>query len=205
MMIRARAESRRQVRLGQPVDQLLAAAAVANQRLDRDDLQSELLGQCKELLAIRAVAVLAEDLNQHAGRLQAGHTGEIDGAFGVSGAPQHAPFLRHQWIKVAGPNEIGRFRLRIDDFVDRARPLGSGYAGAATAMIDRHGEGRLQRGGVLLDDLRQMQPVGHLGQDRHAELPSPVGDHKIDDLGRHFLGGADEIPLVLASRCRPSR
>ena len=37
-----------------------------------------------------------------------------------------------------------------------------------------------------------------LGQDRHAELPAAVGDHEIDDFGRHLLGRADEIALVLA-------
>ena len=65
-------------------------------------------------------------------------------------------------------------------------------------MIDRHGEGGLQRGRVVLDDRRQIEPLGHFGQDGHAELPPAVGDHEIDDLRRHLFGRADEIALVLA-------
>ena len=65
-------------------------------------------------------------------------------------------------------------------------------------MIDRHGEGRLQRGGVVQNDGRQVEPLGRLGQDGHAELPSPVGNHKIDDLRRNLFGRADEVAFVLA-------
>ena len=45
---------------------------------------------------------------------------------------------------------------------------------------------------------RQLEPLGDLGQDRHAELAAAVGDHEVDDLGRHLFGGADEIAFVLA-------
>ena len=42
-----------------------------------------------------------------------------------------------------------------------------------------------------------MQPSGHLRQDRHAHLPSPMRDHELDQLGRDLLSRRDEIPLVL--------
>ena len=66
------------------------------------------------------------------------------------------------------------------------------------AVIDRHGVVGAQRGGVRLDHRRQLEPLAHVRQDRHAELPAAVGDHEVDRLGRHLLGGADEVALVLA-------
>ena len=120
----ARAEARRQIGLGQPVDELLAAAAVADQLLDGDDLQVELLGQRVELVARGPIAALAEDFDQHAGRLQAGHPGQIDGALGVPGAPQHAAL---PWPPAdrdgPGRTKSDGLRLRIEDRVDRRRPL----------------------------------------------------------------------------------
>ena len=56
-----------QLGLGHPVDQLLAAAPVADQHLDRDDRQAELGGDLVELLAAGDVDPV-EDLDQDAGR-----------------------------------------------------------------------------------------------------------------------------------------
>ena len=66
------------------------------------------------------------------------------------------------------------------------------------AVVDRHGVVRAQRGRVGLDHRRQLEPLAHVGQDRHAELPPAVRDHEVDDLRRHLLGGADEVAFVLA-------
>jgi hypothetical protein len=65
-------------------------------------------------------------------------------------------------------------------------------------MVHRDRKGRLERRRIVLNDRRQIESLGHLGQDQQTELPSPVGDHKIDHLGSHFFGGADKIPLVFA-------
>ena len=54
-------ESRGQIRVGQPIDELLAQPAMANQLLDRNDLQLELLGQGVKLLSGGAAAVGVED------------------------------------------------------------------------------------------------------------------------------------------------
>ena len=66
------------------------------------------------------------------------------------------------------------------------------------AVVDRHGEAGPQGGGVRLDHGVQLEPIAHLGQNRHTKLPTAVGDHEIDDFGSHLLGGADEISLVFA-------
>ena len=161
------------------------------------------LGQGVKLFAVGPVAAGAEDFDQHAGGLQSGHPGQIDGALGVPGPPQHAAFLRHQRIEVAGPDEIGRLAGRVENLLDRPGPLRRGHARAAAAMIDRHGEGGPQRGRVVLDDRRQVEPLGRLGQDGHAELPAAVGDHEVDDLGRDLLGRADEVALRSPGPRRP--
>ncbi len=96
------------------------------------------------------------------------------------------------------PDEVGRLARRIENLLDGLGPLRGRHARPAADVIHRHGEGRLERGGVVLDDRRQFQPLGHLGQDQHAELPPPVGNHEIDDFRRHLFGRADEIALVLA-------
>ena len=80
------------------------------------------LARANSSSAIRAIAVLAENFDQHAGGLQSGHPGQVDGAFGVPGAAQHAPFLGHQRIEMARPNEIRGLGLRIDDLLDRSSP-----------------------------------------------------------------------------------
>ena len=119
----ARTKPRGQVGLGQPVDELLAAAAVADQRLDGDDLQVELLGQGVKLVARGPIAALAEDFDQCAGRFDAGHPGQIDGALGMPGTPQHAALLGHQRIKMARPHEVGRLGVRVEDLADRPGPF----------------------------------------------------------------------------------
>jgi hypothetical protein len=65
-------------------------------------------------------------------------------------------------------------------------------------MVDRDGERRLQRSGVVFDDKRQIEPFGQLGQNGHTKLPPPVGNHKIDDLGRDLFGRTDKIAFVFA-------
>ncbi len=65
-------------------------------------------------------------------------------------------------------------------------------------MIDRDREASSQRGRVRLDHQRNLQPFADLRQHGHAELPAAVGDHEVDDFGRHLFGGADEIAFIFA-------
>ena len=65
-------------------------------------------------------------------------------------------------------------------------------------MVDRNGVGGPQGGCVGFDYGGQLEPLAHLGQDRHAELPPPVGDHEVDQFGGGFLRRGDEIPFVFS-------
>ena len=180
------------------IDQLLPLAAVADEPFDGDDLQAVLLGQLVEILARGAIALGIEDLAEDAGGPQAGHADQVDGGLRMSCPPQHPSLLGNQGKEVAGPEKIAGLIGRIDDGQDRGGPLLGGNARAARAVIDRHGKIRAQRSRVLVDHRRQMEPLANVGQNRHAELAAAVGDHEVDQRRRHFLGRANEVPLVLA-------
>ena len=111
-----------QLGLAGAVDQLLAAASVADQHLDRDDRQAERRGDLVELLAAGDVDAV-EDLAEDAGRLQAGEPGEVDRRLGVAGPAEDAPFPRDQREQVAGPDQVVGPGGRVDDRPDRPRPL----------------------------------------------------------------------------------
>ena len=121
--------------------------------------QVELLGQGEEFLARRPVAVFGEDFAQHAGRLQAGHPGQIDGALGVAGPAQHAAFLGHQEGDVAGPDEIAGLARRIDDRQDRRRPLRRRDARAAVRWSTGTVKAVPSGAGVFLDHRPQFEPL----------------------------------------------
>ena len=65
-------------------------------------------------------------------------------------------------------------------------------------MIHGHGEIGPQRGRILIHHRGQIEPLTDLGQERHAKLPPPVGNHEIDDFRSHLFCGTDEIALILA-------
>jgi len=92
--------------VGHAVDQLFHPAAVANEILDGDDLQLELLRQFPQLRAIGPVAVRVEDLDEHARRFKSRQSRQIDRGFGVPRAPQHSAFFRDQREEVSWANEI---------------------------------------------------------------------------------------------------
>ena len=155
-------------------------------------------GQREQRVARGAIAVGPRISHSTPAGVQSGHAGQIDRGLGVSGAAQHAALLGHQRKQVPGPHEVGRLAGRVEDRADGRGPLLGRDARPAAVMVDRHGERRAQKRRVVLDHRRQIEPLGDLGQDRHAKLPAAVGDHEVDDFGRHLFGGADEIAFVLA-------
>jgi len=94
--------------------------------------------------------------------------------------------------------EIGRYARGIANRKYCARPFGGGDPGARRAMVDRYRIVGTQRRCVVFDHRLQAEPVADVGQNGHAKLAPAVGDHEVDRLGRHFLGGADKISLILA-------
>jgi hypothetical protein len=79
----------------------------------------------------------------------------------------------------------------------RAVAILGGDAGAG-ARVDRDGERRAVRVGVLGHHQRQLERVGALGRHRDADDPGRVPQQERELLGRRELGRHDEIGLVLA-------
>ena len=67
-------------------------------------------------------------------------------------------------------------------------------------MIERRHEGGPQRGGISVHEWPDLQSAADVRQHRHAELTAAT-HHEVHHFGRGFLGGADEIPLVLPVFC----
>ena len=90
--------------------------------------------------------------------------------------------------------------MRIGQGADGYRTAGRTDAGAALAMIDLHEKLRLMRGRVAFagDGVRQLQPFGRFVGQGDAEHAAADPQHEVDHFGRDRLGGADQIPLVLA-------
>lgn len=171
---------------------------MADELLDRDDLEAMGLREREQRLSVGAVAVFVEDLAEHTGRREPRQPREIDGGLGVAGPAQHAPLLGDEWEQVTGADEVGGHARRIEDGRDGGRTLAGRDAGAGRAVIDRHREGGAERRGVGRHHHRQVEPPGDVGQDRHADLPPALLDHEVHDAGRGLLGRAHEVPLVLA-------
>ena len=121
------------------VDQLLAAAAVADQHLDRDDRQVELAGDRVQAVAAGDVDAV-EDLAEDARGGQAGEPGEVDGRLGVPRAAEDAPVLGDEREQVAGADQVGGPRGGVDDRADGRRALLGADAGPARLVVDRDGE-----------------------------------------------------------------
>ena len=120
------------------MDELLAAPAVLDQGLDREDRQVELGGQRVEPLAAGAARAV-EDLADDADGLQAGEREQVDRRLGVPGAAEDAALLRDQ--RGRGPAGRGP---GLGGGVGRARIVsarsGRGDAALLAALVDHDGE-----------------------------------------------------------------
>ena len=200
----------RQLDLGLPLDQLLGAAPVGDQVLDRAELEAVLLAELDEVGHARHRAVLLHDLADHAGRRQAREPREVDRALGLARALERAAGARAQREDVAGLHDVARAHAGIDRDLDRAGAVARRDAGLdALARLDRDGERGLVRRLVVRHHQAQAELVAALRGQRQADQAAAVRRHEVDRLGRHELGGhARDRPRSRgpgSRRRRPSR
>ena len=126
--------------------------------------------------------------------------GEVDRGLGVAGALEHAAVAVAQREDVTGPGEVlgpgvvGRAaRARWSTRSAAEMPVLVPCAG-----VDRDGERGALALGVVGDHQREAQLVEPLPLDGHADHAAGVADHERHRLGRHGLGGHDQVALVLA-------
>ena len=143
--------------------------------------------------------IIAHDLDDHGGRLEARESGEITPRLGVPGACQHAARLRHQrkdvprLAQVLGSCTLGHRRAH------GVRPVVGGDTGRhALGRLDGEREvGPVVAVGVAHHE-RQTQLPTALGGEREADQPAAEARHEIDVLGSHLGCGHQEVALVLA-------
>ncbi len=117
----------------------------------------------------------------------------------MPGAHEHAAFARTQRKGVAGPQEIGGFRVGIEQLFDRRGAIVRGDTGRReSARFDRNGKCRFVNGRVVAHHLRNLQFVKPRPKQRDADEAAGLFAHEVDRFGRDFLGRHHQIALVFA-------
>ncbi len=132
--------------------------------------------------------------------VEPGEAREVDGAFGLAGAHEHAAVARAQREDVAGRDEIvaAAVRRSIATRIVCARsaalmPVVTPWR-ASTVTVNAVPRRRR----VPLRHHRQIEPLAALVGEAEADQAAAVRRHEVDGLRRHELGGHAEIALVLA-------
>ena len=184
-----------------PLDQPLLGQSMLNDLLDRAHLEVVLGADGFKVSHAGHVAVLAHDFDQHRAGVQPREPRQINRAFGLTRTHQHPALARPQRIDVPGTNEIvGRGSL-INQQLDRLDAIEGRDPRAhpvPPVPVNRDGQRRTPGAGVRRRLGNEIQPIAVGGGQRHAKIARPDARHEVDDLRRHLLSSADEIPLVLA-------
>jgi hypothetical protein len=192
-------QRRRQPGLRDLADQPFLAVSELDDLGHGAHFQIVLFAEGDEVRQARHGAVGLHDLADDAGGLQAGQPRQVHGPLGLPGPHKDAALAGPDGEDVPRPREVLRLRALGDGHEDGPRPVGGADARRdAGTGIDRHGKGRAERGRVLRGLRRKLQALHVLMGQRQADEAAPVGRHEVDDLGGDFLGGADEVSLVLA-------
>ena len=196
---RKRAVPGRQLCPGQPFDEAVVAHSVLDQVGDRDHQEAVPAGESAEGRNARHRPVLVHDFADHAGRVKAGEARQIHRRLRLSGAHQHATVPRAQRGDMARLGKVRRLGVRIDRHPNRCGAVRRRDAGRRDVLgVDRHRERRLEPGGVLAHDHRDIELVEAVTGHRQTDQTATVARHEVDDVRRYLLGGDGEVALVLA-------
>ena len=144
-------------------------------------------------------AVVVQNLANYTGGYQAAHPGQIHRRLGVSGAHQHAAFLRTQRENMSGLDDIFRPHFGRNGRLNGMRAIGGGNTRAdALRGFDGNGEIGAVLRAVFLRHLRQAQAVHQFVVHRQANQPARVFNHKVNRLRGNELCGHHQIAFVFA-------
>ena len=147
----------------------------------------------------RHLAIVTDDLADHAGGDQSCQTGDVHRGFGVTRAHQRATLTGEQREDVAGGGDVVTRRIRVDRARNRQRTVGGRNAGCNPfAGFDGDGEGGLVPGAVGLAHQRQCQLLHLAAFHRQTDQAARMADHEVDLLGGGKLRRDDQITLVFA-------
>ena len=114
------AEGRRQLCLGDTLDELVGATAIGDQVGNRDHLQLVPRAVAGEVVHPRHRPVVVHHLADHPRGVQPGQARQIDSRLSLPGALEHAPGTRLQREDMPRLNKIAGVRLRIDRHLNRS-------------------------------------------------------------------------------------
>ena len=161
----------RQPDRGHPLDQLLGAAPVLDQVLDRDHLDPVPLAVRDQVGDAGHRPVLVHDLADDAGRVQAGQAGEVDGRLGLARALQDAAAGSRAsgktwpgWTRSCGP-----FVGSIATWIVCARSARGDPGRDALARLDRDRERGLVRRLVVVGHRPERELVAALLGEAEAD------------------------------------
>jgi hypothetical protein len=119
------------------------------------------------------------------------------GTFRLTGSLQHPARLGFDGENMPGSGEIGRLGLGIDGDLNRFGAVCCRNACRHIFFgIDRYGEGRPERSGVVDGLLGEMELVHPFRRQGEADQAASMLSHEIDGLRGHMLRCDDEIPLI---------
>ena len=183
------------------LDEFLAAPAVLDQVLDRDDLQVVLVRDLDQPGQAGHGPVVVHDLAEHAGGIETGQLHHVDRGLGVSGPAQDAAVEGLQREDVARARQIVGPAFRTDEHLDRLGAVRRGNARRGTIHgIDGYGEARAvqRRIDLFADHGGHLQFFQAFARGRKADQSTAVPGHEIDGRRCRSFGGHDEIAFVFA-------
>ena len=193
------AEAGRQLRRRDALDELLVAAAVGDEVGDGDDLQVVALAVLDEVADARHRAVVVHDLADHAGRVQAGEAGEVDGGLGLAGALEHAAGAAFSGKMCPGwTRSRGVLSGSIATWIVRARSCAEmPVVTPSRASIET--VNGVSKGDSFFAAMRSRPSSSQrCGVSDRQIRPRPWVAMKFIGLGRRELRGDREVALVLA-------
>ena len=181
-------------------DEGLVGDAVGDEVFDGDDFHAVFLCHFLELRHACHGAVVVDDFDEGACGLQACEAGQVDGGLGVAGADEDAAVAGAQGVDMAGAAQLGGLGGGVGQGADGAGAVVHAHARRAAVfeVVDRDGERRAQHRCVVVHLHVELQLVAALLGQRGAEHTAAILEHEVHVFGRDFLGGDDEVALVLA-------
>ena len=124
---------------------------------------------------------------------------EIDRAFGLAGAHQHAAVAGAQREDMTGRRQIlglGVIGNRVEDSLGAVGRGNSG--GDASGRIDGNRKGGAKRRSVVRHHHGQAQMSHSFFRQGQADQTASMGRHEVDRFGRDLFGRHAEVAFVLA-------
>jgi hypothetical protein len=183
---------------GNLLDQVFVPHAIGDEVGDSENAETVLASELLQPRQTGHLAVVVHDLAQDTRRSETSHSRKVDRSFGVARALQDSPSACAKGKHVAGFLKIARLGFRIDHRPHcRCTVVGGDAGGDSLFCLDADREGCAVGRGVLLHHQREFELVAALTSDRHANQTTAEAGHEIDRIRSHFVGGEDQIALVL--------